>query len=74
MDAVKLLALLGAGLWMIPVLWPVDATETSAQVSMSEALFYIFGVWLFLILLSALLVTRLRRSSPSDDPEERHEE
>lgn len=60
MDAVRLVAILGAGLWMIPVLWPNSATDAGEPVALSRALFFIFGVWLFLIVLSAVLSQRLR--------------
>lgn len=63
MDAIKLLALLGGGLWMIPVLWPKAETETDVPLQMSQALYYIFGVWLVLIILAALLVRNLKVDS-----------
>jgi hypothetical protein len=61
MDALRLLAPLGAILWLIPVLWP-DGTQSAAPpLPMSKALFYVFGVWLLLIALSALLAHLLKR-------------
>ena len=57
MDAVKLIAFLGVGLWMVPVLWPHG--QAGDGVSMSRALLYIFGVWIVLIGLSAWLVRSL---------------
>lgn len=73
MDAVKLVAVLGAGLWMIPVLWPAPRDTPVEPVSMSDALLYIFGVWLFLIVVSAALATQLRRVEPADGEEEADE-
>ena len=58
MDALKLLALFGTVLWMIPTLWP-NASDTSLEpIATSRALFYVFGVWIILICLSALFVHR----------------
>ncbi len=48
MDAIRLLAVLGLVLWMIPLLWP-SGDPTSEGVPMSRALHYVFGVWLLLI-------------------------
>ena len=79
MDAIKLLALLGGGLWMIPVLWPKAETEADVPLQMSQALFYIFGVWLVLILLAALLVRNLKvdstnRSEAVEDHSQEHQQ
>lgn len=60
MDAVKLVVVLGTGLWMMPVIWPVPEAEGAPSVSMSNALYYVFGVWLILIVISFLLSSRLR--------------
>ncbi|MEP2641406.1 hypothetical protein [Roseobacter sp.] len=57
MDAVRLVAILGAGLWMIPLLWP----SGDDGVRMSRALMYVFGVWAVLIGLSLVLSRRVRR-------------
>ena len=67
LDAVKLLVVLGACLWMIPLLWPVPDTEGTEPVALSHALFYIFGVWIFLTALSAFLSTRMRSADPQDE-------
>ena len=64
MDAVKLIAFLGAGLWMVPVLWPHGDAGQSASVPMSRAVFFIFGIWVLLIILSAWLVRSL--ATPAD--------
>lgn len=70
MDAVRLVVVVGAGMWMVPLLWPTSAQSEAASVTMSEALFYIFGVWLLLIAVSAVLVTRLRGDTPLAGQEE----
>jgi hypothetical protein len=56
MDALKLLAIFGTVLWMIPTLWPNGSDPSAERVSMSRALFYVFGVWGVLIVLSAFFV------------------
>lgn len=50
-DAVKLLPVVGALLWMIPLLWPRGADGQLVSV----ALLYIFGVWAGLIGLACIL-------------------
>lgn len=73
MDAMKLIAIIGGGLWMIPVLWPDSTDGKNDPVAMSDALFYIFGVWILLIVLSAFLIARLRRDpreQSADGPDE----
>ena len=60
LDALRLLPVLGVVLWMLPVLWPTGLDETTAPVSMSMAMLYVFSVWLVLILLSAALWIWLR--------------
>lgn len=65
MDAVRMVPVLGALLWMVPLLWSdgpsVDATPTS----LSEAIKYVFWVWFGLIVVSAFLwgITKDRASS-----------
>lgn len=72
MDALRLVAVLGAILWMIPVIWPGAEGNSAEPVPMSRALFYIFGVWAGLILLAAFLALNLRgqRSSPESEASE----
>jgi hypothetical protein len=67
LDAVKLLVVLGACLWMIPVLWPEPDIEGTEPVALSDALFYIFGVWIFLTAVSAFLATRMRGTDPPNE-------
>ena len=61
MDAVRLIAIVGALLWLVPVLWPSDGTAETGMVSKSRALFYVFGVWAGLIVAAAFLAFRIRR-------------
>lgn len=70
MDALRLLTVLGVVLWLIPALWPNDPSTGAETLPMSRALFYIFGVWAALIVISAGLSIRLRRPEDSDDAAE----
>lgn len=56
-DAARLLPVLGAVLWAIPLLWaPVEPGGNNSV----EALLYTFGVWVGLIALSAVVSRRLQ--------------
>ena len=68
LDAIRLMVFVGAGLWMIPLLWPRGTGPDTAAVPMSSALAYVFGIWILLIALSALLSFRAR--IPHDEAEE----
>lgn len=57
-----MLPLFGVILWTIPVLW---AENESAPTSNADAMLYIFGAWVALIVLSAL-ITRALRETPED--------
>ena len=58
-DAIRLLPFLGLLLWMIPLGWPVPSDPTGQEgIPMSLALKYIFGVWVLLVVLGALLWRR----------------
>lgn len=70
-DALRLVAIFGAVLWMVPLVWPSAEDTPDHAISMSGALFYVFGVWVLLIALAALLHFRLRRVPvQSDDPDD----
>lgn len=62
-DAIRLLPVVGALLWMVPLLWRDDDT---GGVTMSDAIIYIFGVWLVLVLVTAILA---RLASPDGGTE-----
>ena len=57
MDAARLLPLLAAVLWGVPLLWPRGGTE--GAVSMSTAIRYLFGVWVVLAVLAFLISRKL---------------
>lgn len=56
MDAARLLPLLAAVLWVVPLLWPKGAQEGTAT---STAILYLFGTWLGLAVLAFLISRRL---------------
>lgn len=60
LDAIRVLPVLGAVLWLVPVAW--TATADGAPATSAARLFYIFAVWFLLILLAALLASLLGRS------------
>lgn len=64
-DALRLLPVLGGAAWLIPILWPRGA---EGGVLNSQALLYIFIVWLGLIGLSMFLTSRLRSDEQADAP------
>jgi hypothetical protein len=66
MDALRLLPVLGAFLWAVPLLWS-DAAAGGEGVATSRAMLYIFGVWALLALLAWALSSRLDRSPEKTD-------
>ncbi|WP_273248768.1 hypothetical protein [Sediminimonas qiaohouensis] len=69
MDALRLLPLLGAVLWAVPLLWGQPEPAASAAdgtgsggMPTSHAMLYIFGVWAVLAILALCLSLRLDRS------------
>lgn len=65
-DAARLLPLLGAVLWAVPLLWQSDAPEGENS---SGALVYVFVVWAILIGLS-FLISRLIRADDGSAPKD----
>lgn len=55
-DAARVLPVIGAGLLLVPLLWPgVDETAGGIEpVRTSQAIIYIFGSWAVLILAAVL--------------------
>ena len=56
-DAARMLPLLGCVLFGIPLMW---SQSDAAPFSNADALIYVFGAWIVLILLSALISYALR--------------
>ncbi|KAA0920273.1 hypothetical protein FLO80_03925 [Aquicoccus porphyridii] len=66
-DAMRLLPLLGVGLWAVPLLWNARARETP----MSHAVLYVFGVWLLLVVAAGIMAVMIgRRNSDTGEPGE----
>ncbi len=63
-DLARLLPIFGLFALMLPVLWGGNIRETS-----SSGL-YLFGVWMFLILIATLLSRRLIHETAQEDKEE----
>lgn len=66
MDAARLLPVLGAALFAVPLLWP---TEGENAVRMSAAITYVFSVWAVLILVSVGFGVAARQGQPTDPQE-----
>ena len=62
-DAARLLPVIGAFAWLVPLLWPRQGPEAPG---MGNALIYIFGVWIVLALIGAILSQRLGRREPPE--------
>ena len=60
MDAARILPILGALLFLLPLLWP-QPDYGAAGVPASRAFIYVFGCWAVLILVAGLLSHSARR-------------
>ncbi|MEO0402689.1 MAG: hypothetical protein AAF214_09975 [Pseudomonadota bacterium] len=51
MDALRILPVVGVMLWLLPVFWPTaaDGPDAPAPLAMSNAVIYVFAVWVGLI-------------------------
>ena len=60
-DSIRMLPVIGALLWLVPLLWSRGTEETPDRVmSTADAMIYTFGVWLLLIVLAFALSWRIR--------------
>ena len=78
MDVARLLPLLGAALFAVPLLWPgpkaTKAGESDGLVAMSDAITYVFVVWGALIAASVLFGFGVRYwARPDTQPEKRQD-
>ena len=64
-DGLRLLPIIGAWLFLVPILWP----EGAEAPPMSAVLLYIFSVWLGLTVLAGLLIALQRHLGPDPEPE-----
>jgi len=62
-DAARMLPILGAALFLLPLLWGSGDAE---PVRTSVVMFYLFPVWLALAVISVLISRHLRRD-PADE-------
>ncbi|PSL21741.1 hypothetical protein [Shimia abyssi] len=67
-DVVRVLPLIGAVLWAVPLLWP---SGTEDVVSTSNAIVYVFTVWLVMVVLGAVLARILSRAGLGEEQEDR---
>ena len=63
-DVVQVLPIFGGILWTIPLLWNGDAED---GVSNASALIYIFGIWVLLIALTAIIASLLAYKTEEND-------
>ena len=76
LDAARLLPVLGALLWLVPLLWPQAHVQPGLQtgegavtgVTTSAAIIYIFGIWACLAAAALVLSLVIRDRTDSDDP------
>lgn len=67
-DAARMLPVLGLILWLIPLMWRRDADQTGG---MAAAVAFVFAGWGLLIVLTGLVVRRLRPDTgDAADPED----
>lgn len=66
-DAARLLPILGVVLMCLPLLW---AGGAEGPVKTTYAMIYLFGLWLALVAISALLVRYLKASDENGDPDQ----
>ncbi|MFQ1701572.1 hypothetical protein ACJ5NV_13360 [Loktanella agnita] len=64
-DAARLVPVLGAILWTIPLLWP---EQGDAGADSARAVTYTFGVWVFLIIITAIISHYLRSDEALGGP------
>lgn len=55
MDAFRLLPLIGWMLWLVPTLWSNSDADGVEPVRLSQAIIYVFGVWISLIICGGVL-------------------
>lgn len=65
MDALRVLPVVGVLLWMVPLFWPTasDGPEAPAAMAMSDAIVYVFVIWLLLIAAGLTLWWVLRKGT-----------
>ncbi len=64
-DAARLLPVIGAVLFMLPLLW-LDPSDGQPQTSTTAVMFFVFGAWIVLVAVAAAISRNL--SDPQDPP------
>ncbi len=64
-DAARLVPVLGAFLFLLPLLWEPAPGQPR---DLARDAIYVFGVWGILVILAAILSRRLRQDTRGDDP------
>ncbi|MEP2533829.1 hypothetical protein [Shimia sp.] len=63
-DTIRILPLIGALLWAVPLLWP---NQSEGAVSGSDAVIYIFVVWFGLVIVGAMLSRAVSKGGVNED-------
>lgn len=71
MDAARLLPILGAMLFLVPLVWPTAGDEAAIDdpVRTSVAMIFVFGVWAVLIVCTMVFSLFARRWRYTDSPQ-----
>ncbi|MGR3711496.1 MAG: hypothetical protein ACU0A6_00015 [Shimia sp.] len=67
-DLIRMVPVFGAILWAVPLLW---ATEGEERIATSDAVVYVFLVWLGLVVTGGLLSRALRIGDDDENGSER---
>ncbi|CUK01853.1 hypothetical protein Q8W37_20510 [Shimia thalassica] len=65
-DSIRMVPIIGALLWAVPMLWPTSKDEAGADVTTSDAFIYLFGCWLLLVICGFAFARFLKRSGLED--------
>jgi hypothetical protein len=68
-DTIRTLPVIGGVLWAVPLLW--RQSESADVVMTSDAIIYIFSVWLLLVVGGGWLARSLKRSDAEETERER---
>ncbi len=63
-DTIRMLPVIGAVLWAVPLLW--RRTQNGGEVTTSDAIIYLFCVWLLLVVAGGWLARTLKRSDAEE--------
>ncbi|WP_435229152.1 hypothetical protein ACMAZE_11000 [Pseudopelagicola sp. nBUS_20] len=63
-DTIRILPVVGALLWGVPLLWPRDSSEGIAT---SNAVIYLFSVWCALVIMGALMARAVSKGGVDEN-------